>query len=89
MKITHSKTVNIIKVTTSAHSDAPQPMNVSLERMSSSSGLHCHREKWERNLSHQRFENAVLQIVNSGGLYRKDVMNFIDSNKKKITFGSK
>lgn len=38
---THSSTVNIIKVTTRAHRDAPQPMNVSFDKMSSSSGLHC------------------------------------------------
>lgn len=38
---THSSTVNIIKVTTMAHSDAPQPMKVSFDRRSSSSGLHC------------------------------------------------
>lgn len=47
---THSSTVNIIKVTTNAHRDAPQPMNVSLDKMSSSSGLHCDRAR-RRSLS--------------------------------------
>lgn len=46
---THSSTVNIIKVTTRAHRDAPQPMNVSFDKMSSSSGLHCDKGgfSWE------------------------------------------
>lgn len=45
--VTYSSTVNSIKVTTRAHRDAPQPMNVSLVKISSSSGLH-----WDRKERH-------------------------------------
>lgn len=43
--VTYSSTVNSIKVTTRAHRDAPQPMNVSLVKISSSSGLHWDRKE--------------------------------------------
>lgn len=81
MKITHSKTVNIIKVTTRAHSDAPQPMNVSLERISSSSGLHCHRGKNGREICHIR--GVKMLCYRSWALLERYAMNFTDSNKKK------
>lgn len=46
--------MNIIKVTTRAQREAPQPMKVSLDRTSSSSGLHWDRRPKVNQSVHQR-----------------------------------
>lgn len=47
--VTHSSTVKSIKVTNSAQREAPEPMNVSLVKISSCLGLHWNRTKRYRS----------------------------------------
>lgn len=76
---THSRTVNSIKVTTSAHREAPEPMNVSLVRMSSSSGLHwdgdgtqsCRKEETKKITKNIRVSHVKHSRCHSEAKYQK------------------